>query len=588
MVSRRRRHLREDREAGQPPPAHAQLRLRLSDQTTRFDPVTELAIAPSQKDQKELGAFYTPPQMARLLIDWAVREAEDRVLDPSFGGLVFLNAAEARLRELGTPERNIGKQIFGVDVDSEACARAAKQERGGAEAPNLIERDFFAVTPKELPRFDAVVGNPPYVRYQSFNGDGLAARELALAAGVKLSRLASSWAPFLIHATSFIRPGGRLAQVLPAELLHAQYARPVIDFLRREFAEVEVAVFDERVFPGALEEVVLLFAEGRGVGGGEMRLVPYEKSVLTHNSRPASGAKADLTRADRPLLEQLLPGDARGLYRSMMDHEEVTTLGELASVDIGIVTGANGFFLLDAEAAEGLDRRLLKPAIGRAGQLPGARLSGNDHRGLLKAGSPALLFAASASSPRRALDSAAEHIAAGEQKGFHERYKCRIREPWWALPMPGRGPADLLLTYFANDHPRMVLNEAEVFSTNTVHGVRSIDPTLSAALAVGFYNSLTLLSAEIIGRSYGGGVLKLEPTEAEALLIPPLDASLAEILGPVDEAIRRRELEAALDLVDARVLGPLGLDNQDIARLRAAREYLRGRRRRRGRAPGSA
>ena len=375
--------------------------------------------------------------------------------------------------------------------------------------------------------------------------------------------------------------------MLPAELLHAQYARPVIDFLRREFAEVEVAVFDERIFPGALEEVVLLFAEGRGAGGGEMRLVPYEKSVLAHISRPAAKAEADVTRADRPLLEQLLPGDARDLYRSMADHEHVTTLGQLASVDIGIVTGANGFFLLDAVAAEGLDQRLLKPAIGRAGQLPGARLSGNDHRDLLEAGSPALLFAASASSPGRALDSAAVHIAAGEQKGFHERYKCRIREPWWALPMPGRGPADLFLTYFANDYPRMVLNEAEVFSTNTIHGVRSVDSALSAALAVGFYNSLTLLSAEIVGRSYGGGVMKLEPTEAEALLIPPLDASLAEFLGPVDEAIRRRELEAALDLVDARVLGPLGLDNRDIARLRAAREYLRGRRRRRGRAPGS-
>ena len=89
-----------------------------------------------------------------------------------------------------------------------------------------------------------------------------------------MSRLASSWAPFVVHATSFLATGGRLAQVLPAELLHAQYARPVIEYLRREFAQITVVAFDERVFLGALEDVVLLFADGRGASGvGELRVI---------------------------------------------------------------------------------------------------------------------------------------------------------------------------------------------------------------------------------------------------------------------------------------------------------------------------
>jgi hypothetical protein len=58
--------------------------------------------------------------------------------------------------------------------------------------------------------------------------------------------------------------------------------------------------------------------------------------------------------------------------------------------------------------------------------------------------------------------------------------------------------------------------------TNTLHGVTVAEGVSAKALAVGFYNSLTMLSAELLARSYGGGVLKLEPTEAEALLIPPL------------------------------------------------------------------
>ena len=35
-------------------------------------------------------------------------------------------------------------------------------------------RDFFDVDPERLPAFDAVVGNPPFIRYQSFSGAGRA------------------------------------------------------------------------------------------------------------------------------------------------------------------------------------------------------------------------------------------------------------------------------------------------------------------------------------------------------------------------------------------------------------------------------
>src|SRR4051794_28848387 len=63
--------------------------------------------------RKQLGAFYTPAEMAEKLVAWAVREPADRVLDPSFGGLVFLQAAEARLRALGA--KRLPEQLLGAD-----------------------------------------------------------------------------------------------------------------------------------------------------------------------------------------------------------------------------------------------------------------------------------------------------------------------------------------------------------------------------------------------------------------------------------------------------------------------------------------
>ncbi|MBK5218246.1 MAG: N-6 DNA methylase [Thermoleophilia bacterium] len=548
-----------------------------------------LAPAPAPSRQKELGAFYTPPAMARVLTNWAVRSPRDRALDPSFGGLVFLAAARDRLRELGAQDDAIAKQLFGVDVDGDAHAAAREGGWLGLDRGHFLREDFFSVESSRLPPFEALIGNPPYIRYQDFNGSASAARQLALDAGVKLTGLASSWAPFVVHATSFVAPGGRLAQVLPAELLHAQYAREVVQFLCREFERIFIAVFDERVFPGALEDVVLLFAEGRGAKGmAEVRLVPCASVAdVEQQLKEAGEAKSDRPRAtgNGRLLSQLLPAEAHRLYDRTAAHREVHRLGEIASVDIGIVTGANAFFVLDQDAAAEMHSDLLKPAVAKAAQVAGARLSAQDHRELLHRGQRGLMLVADAGTPAEVLASVQDHLARGERAELHERYKCRIRDPWWALPIPQQGAPDLLLTYCSNEHPRLALNDAKVLNTNTIHGVRVSDGVEARVLAAGFYNSLTLLSAELEGRSYGGGVLKLEPTEAEALLLPPLPLELAALLPAVDQAVRARDIDAAAELVDPLTLGALGFDANDITRLRLARRQLQLRRKSRGRKP---
>lgn len=567
--------------------------LPLSEEAPKFSGVSDAATIHAPGRQKELGAFYTPVAMASALTDWAIRDPSDCVLDPSFGGLVFLGAARQRLRRLGAMEGAISEQIFGVDLDEEAHELVRKDPGPGLGAAQVVDRDFFEVEPSDFPPIAAVVGNPPYIRYQGFNGSAERARELAAHAGVKLTRLASSWAPFVVHGTSFVTPGGRLAQVLPAELLHSQYASEVVEFLRRSFGRVQIAVFEERVFPGALEEVVLLLADERGASApADVKLISCQ-NVADLSRGLAQGADTVDAGSTYPsgrgkLLAQLLPEDTRSVYEALTKDKAVGLLGDLASVDIGIVTGANDFFMLSTEQAAALDPELLSVGVCKAAHLAGARLARDDHARLLRDGHSALMLVASAESPSAALKSARAYIRRGEEAGLDQRYKCRIRDPWWALPVPRRGPATLLLTYCSNDHPRLALNEVDALSTNTLHGVRPVDGSHAQRLAAGFYNSLTLLSAELVGRSYGGGVLKLEPSEAEALAIPSLPSELEAVLPRVDEAIRRRDLDAAVSLVDPLVLGPLGLGPEDISLLRSARQQLAQRRKNRGRAPRAA
>ena len=123
--------------------------------------------------------------------------------------------------------------------------------------------DFFE---HETPTaYDAVVGNTPFVRYQNFSGVARArGLEAALAQGVRLTGLANAWAAFVVKAALHLAPEGRLALVLPAELLSVNYAQEVRRLLLRRFGRIRLIMFEERIFPGVLEEVVLLLAEGSG------------------------------------------------------------------------------------------------------------------------------------------------------------------------------------------------------------------------------------------------------------------------------------------------------------------------------------
>lgn len=545
--------------------------------------------------QKALGAFYTPAPMAAELVRFAVRDAADRVLDPSFGGLVFLEAARDRLLDLGARPSAVATQLYGCDLDEHAHRTATADNRLAVSSESLIHRDFLTLCPGvELDPVEAVVGNPPYIRYQLVGDSAAAGRSLAAAAGVRLTRLASSWAAFVLHSAAFVAEGGRLALVLPAGLLHAQYAGEVLAFVERHFARVGLTVFQERVFPGALEEVVLLFADGRGEGesaGTELvecgRLEDLDVDALAKHLAGRSNAPSNKPGGGK-LLAQLLAPEARSLYERLAKAPDVTPLGTQGSVDIGVVTGANDFFLLTDDEEPGLADELLRPAVSKAAHVRGARLGYEDWVALRDRGARCKMFVVDGDTDPRLLATASGYLSRGELQAVPERYKCRVRRPWWALPLPKHGVPDLLLTYCAAEYPRLVLNEANALHTNTLHGVKLSRALSADALAAGFYNSLTMLSCELVGRSYGGGVLKLEPTEAEAVLLPPIPKAAADRLSAVDAAVREGDLNAALDIIDPLVLETgLGLTQAEVCTLRLGAEKLRARRRSRGKPPSA-
>lgn len=545
--------------------------------------VVQLSLAfDSSDERKARGAFFTPPELAEFLATWAIRTPRDRVLEPSCGEASLLSAAGHRLRVLG----DRGK-LHGLDVHAPSIDAARDLLKAEGLKAELRVADFFDEVPDRP--FDAVIGNPPYIRYQTFSGrDRAKAQQASLTQGVRLSGLANAWAAFVVHASRFLKENGRLALVLPAALLSVNYAAPVRRFLLKRFRSVKLVLFEERVFPEVLEEVVLLLAEGRGPTPrfDLFQLRDVQGLQDLDGLSTASARQWTPTDADDKWTEALLPPDASRIYAELAADARFVNLAAWGETDLGMVTGNNHFFTLTAaEAAHrGLSNgELLRISPPGSRHLRGLTFSDRTFEEMARSGSRVYLLYPDKDNPSRA---AAQYIALGEDQGVHEAYKCAVRSPWWRVPTV-RIP-DLFLTYMNQDVPRLVSNRARAAHLNSIHGVtlkpehRDLGLDL---LPLAMLNSLTMLGAELVGRSYGGGVLKIEPKEADRLPMPSpaalrdTAARLKNLRPQLAKHLRNSRLASVVQAVDEVLLaGHLGLSDSDIRSLREARDAMASRR----------
>lgn len=540
------------------------------------------------------GGYYTSHEVVDWLCAWAIRATTDRVLEPSCGDGAFLVGAVQRLGKLGASASTIAKNLTGVEIiaDEAARARARLRQRFGLRARNIIERsDFFSWWQKpKRPAFDAAIGNPPFIRYQSFP-EPHRNRAMQIMAGIGLTpnRLTNIWVPFVVAAAASLRPGGRLAFVLPAELLQVTYAAQLRSFLTDRFSRIDIVACNELFFDKAEQEVVLLLADGALSAASESNpcrvTLTEAHTVAEIVERQPDAVLADaqpktIRHDQEKWLKYFLTEREIAFMRELRSSGVSATLATHASVDVGVVTGKNEFFVLNREQITEL--RLdpyTMPLVSRSVHLKGARIGAADWKALEAAGARVNLLHLAPLNGSKLAKPLANYIRSGESNAVHKGYKCSIRTPWYAVPSVWIPDGFVFRQIY--DFPRMVLNQARATSTDTIHRLTCKDKP--EHVITNTYTYLTAASAEIEGRSYGGGVLELEPTEAERLLMP---AKLATPLplNECDRMIRAGHLDDVLDENSRLVLiDAMGLSRADCTLLRKVWTRMRDRRLARGR-----
>jgi hypothetical protein len=263
------------------------------------------------------------------------------------------------------------------------------------------------------------------------------------------------------------------------------------------------------------------------------------------------------------------------LWQEIEESAGIARLDTVAQIRIGVVTGANNFFIRTPDAiralAEGVES---VPIVSRGRWLTRPRWTTSQHMTVAKKPSRLALFAPS---PRRLSRAARDELARAVDLGLDKRSHCRRRSPWYAIT--DTAVPNMFLPYMGSDAPRLVVNESAATCTNAIHRVMLHENANVSVevVAAASWTTLYLLSAELFGRTYGGGVLKLEPGGAAQLRVSTIE--VPNLLDEIDEMFRSRGIEAARRLADRRILTErLGVGRAELAVLGRAADRLRQRR----------
>jgi adenine-specific DNA-methyltransferase len=380
-----------------------------------------------------------------------------------------------------------------------------------------------------------------------------------------------------------------MAWVLPGAFLQAEYAAPIRQYLAKNFRRAAAFIIRERLFldAGTDEETIVLLADGHrasctksGLVLGEARS-PAELSELI--GKWDQGTWQGHKQAQRPATLSLT-ADGESQIAELKSNKFCVALGKVAKVQIGLVTGANSFFVLsDSERnAAGLRTSDCKKVLAKFHSAAGLDFTAADYATVLSTGGRGHLIDSFERLPNSRIESYLSTFDADRRESVSTFKKRSV----WSEPDDRKLP-DAFFPVMHHYSPRVVLNSVKCPCTNTIHRLyfdKDLKLYQRKLVAISILSSFSQLSAELVGRRYGSGVLKHEPREAEKieLLLPPMEPKVVKgVFAVINRLLRKGDRKAAMAAADAAIYAASGLDDwrSVSATLVAALDEMRLRRR---------
>lgn len=475
----------------------------------------------NQALRNKLGQFSTPADLAcnivRLALSLLPQGQKVRFLEPGFGTGSFYSALLQNV-----PASQI-EAAAGYEIDAHYVEPNARLWDGTGLC--LHFSDFTQAEPpdSEAAKYNFVACNPPYVRHHHLGSvqkrqlQALVSQRLKL----QMNGLSGLYAYFMVLSQAWMAKGGVGAWLVPSEFMDVNYGRKIKEFLVSRVTLNRIHRFDpnEVQFEDALVSSAVVF---------------FTNALPSEDHRPEfsfGGTLSEPRVSTFVELDQLrnMPKWTHLPHPAMDgENDSLGTLADLFTIKRGLATGCNSFFILTREQVERhhLPAEFLRPILPSPRELESTEIPA-DHKGDPLIPKPRYLLSCDLPPEliQRHYPALWQYLEYGMGEKIHEGYLCRHREPWYCQENRPRAP--FLCTYMGrpstkSDSPfRFILNHSQATATN-VYLMLYPRAKLAALLreapehATAVWKALASITSEHLvgcGRTYGGGLHKLEPGE---------------------------------------------------------------------------
>lgn len=533
--------------------------------------------------QKLRGAYYTPLKLAEKMVEFFKGDSSiQTILEPSCGDGVFIDAL---FKIDFIQEESI---LTAIEIEKKETDKLSEKFSQNSRV-KVLNKDFFAFyhESKDSLKYDLIIGNPPYIRYQYL--DEKQRREMAgllIEHGMKSNKLINAWVGFMVACIHMLSENGKLAFVIPAEILQVAYAEDLRLFLSNQLSKITLITFEELVFSGIEQEVVVIIGEKGNYEKGIKILELNNLDDLDHIDISANGFQK-LSHTHEKWTKYFTTAEENQIISQLKEDNRFQKLSDTGMINVGITTGNNKYFSVTQETVDAYELAdAVRPLIGRSSHAHSVYFCKEDWQKNVAQGKAAYLIDFPDKPIEEYSKGQRDYIALGENNKENLGYKCRIRERWYQVPSIWAPDAFFLRRN--NLYPKFVLNCCSAVSTDTMHRVKFNGEVEPERIILSYYNSISFAFTEICGRSYGGGVLEILPGEVGNIIVPVLDSvpieTVRAMLMKVDMMVRNTEnIENALNLVDHEILVELlHIDTEVCALARKIWKKMQYRRLKRG------
>jgi adenine-specific DNA-methyltransferase len=507
----------------------------------------------AESHRKKLGQFFTPVPVAEFMAKWITANPScHTILDPAIGLGMFFRII------LKVKQQNTYKFV-GHDTDP-TILRIAKSLLTDLGCNNVELKNTDYLFDGWSEKYDGVICNPPYFKFQDYKNRAASLEELQTRLGFKLSGFTNIYTMFMLKSVSQLSENGRAAYLVPFEFLNSDYGTSIKKHLLESGTLRHAILFNpnEHVFNNALTtSCILLFAndsQSKLVTFADVHKVEELQCLseqLTHYPNEKINGKVIHQSDLNPNIKW------RAYYQNQngQKFKELVPLSSYGKVVRGIATGDNDYFTFDEKkkAEFGIKDKFLLSCLTKATHANSSFFTQKHFDDLHLQGSKIFLLNAT-DLTNEALK---RYIELGEKLKVNERYLTKHRTPWHSIE--NRPPAPILVTVFNRSGLRFVRNETNVRNLTSFH---AFYPNLfsSAKLNLLMAYFLTDLSKEIINdnrREYGGGLNKFEPNDLNKSSVINLEVIDSKTEGLIREAYESYRASVLSLQPDVKALGKL-------------------------------